>query len=261
MCDAREIMPHHQLVLHHASGSPAPGSDRFRYLIMKKGLGVWLDTDVILIKAIPKHDYVFGWQDVSLINNAILYLPPSSPLTGDLCEFVNQRYPIPPFYDDAVRSGLELRLKNGVPVDVGDLPWGVYGPEALTYFIRKNDLLHWSKSPDVFYPVPWRDAHVLVSSKYDVYGAITALTVAVHLWNFALRAPSIIRPKNPRGKLIIEKGCFVEKFAREQLGYRLESSVLADASATHDLYSAVPRNAVCPCGSGKQFKHCHGKYA
>jgi hypothetical protein len=56
MCDAREIMPHHQLVLHHASGSPAPGSDRFRYLIMKKGLGVWLDTDVILIKAIPKHE-------------------------------------------------------------------------------------------------------------------------------------------------------------------------------------------------------------
>src|SRR5215469_7731119 len=55
-CDAREIMQHHQLVLHHASGSPAPGSDRFRYLIMKKGLGVWLDTDVILIKAIPKHE-------------------------------------------------------------------------------------------------------------------------------------------------------------------------------------------------------------
>ncbi|RZM33783.1 MAG: hypothetical protein EOP67_20565 [Sphingomonas sp.] len=21
----------------------------------------------------------------------------------------------------------------------------------------------------------------------------------------------------------------------------------------------VPRNALCPCGSGKKFKHCHGK--
>jgi SEC-C motif/Alpha 1,4-glycosyltransferase conserved region len=259
ICDAREIMPHHEL-LHHASGSSALGSDRFRYLIMKNGLGVWLDTDVILIKPIPKHDYVFGWEDGNLINGAILYLPPNSPLTGDLCEFVNQQYPIPPFYSDAERSSLEQGLKNGVPVDVRDLPWGVYGPKALTYFIRKNDLLNCSKSPDVFYPVHWRDAHALVSSRYDVCGAITASTVAVHLWNSALRRPSKIRPKNSHGKLIIEQGCFVEKFAREQLGYRVASAVLADASATEEPYS-VSRNAACPCGSGKRFKHCHGKYS
>jgi len=23
-------------------------------------------------------------------------------------------------------------------------------------------------------------------------------------------------------------------------------------------HRAVSRNAVCPCGSGKKFKHCHG---
>ena len=26
-----------------------------------------------------------------------------------------------------------------------------------------------------------------------------------------------------------------------------------------DLQGKVPRNAPCPCGSGKKFKHCHGK--
>jgi preprotein translocase subunit SecA len=25
-------------------------------------------------------------------------------------------------------------------------------------------------------------------------------------------------------------------------------------------WGKVGRNEVCPCGSGKKFKHCHGKY-
>jgi preprotein translocase subunit SecA len=24
-------------------------------------------------------------------------------------------------------------------------------------------------------------------------------------------------------------------------------------------WGATPRNAACPCGSGKKFKHCHGR--
>jgi len=24
-------------------------------------------------------------------------------------------------------------------------------------------------------------------------------------------------------------------------------------------WGKVPRNAACPCGSGKKFKHCHGR--
>jgi preprotein translocase subunit SecA len=26
-------------------------------------------------------------------------------------------------------------------------------------------------------------------------------------------------------------------------------------------WGKVPRNAACPCGSGKKFKHCHGRMA
>jgi preprotein translocase subunit SecA len=26
-------------------------------------------------------------------------------------------------------------------------------------------------------------------------------------------------------------------------------------------WAATPRNAPCPCGSGKKYKHCHGKLA
>jgi preprotein translocase subunit SecA len=26
-------------------------------------------------------------------------------------------------------------------------------------------------------------------------------------------------------------------------------------------WGKVPRNAPCPCGSGKKYKHCHGRVA
>jgi preprotein translocase subunit SecA len=33
---------------------------------------------------------------------------------------------------------------------------------------------------------------------------------------------------------------------------------LADAD-TPAAWRGTPRNAPCPCGSGKKFKHCHGR--
>jgi preprotein translocase subunit SecA len=33
----------------------------------------------------------------------------------------------------------------------------------------------------------------------------------------------------------------------------------AAASAGPETWARTPRNAPCPCGSGKKYKHCHGK--
>jgi len=244
IADAREIMPRQELLVHRATGSPALGTNKFRYLIMKKGLGYWLDTDVIMIKPLPAEDYIFGWQDEHLICNAVFYLSQNSSILSDICDFVSQQYPIPPFYDDATRSDLEQKLQSGQPVDVRDMGWGVYGPQALTFFVRKNGLLHFAKPREDFYPIHWTQAHVLLSSKYEVSELITTSTIAVHLWNQVLRYPS-----TTTGRSMIETGSFLEKFAREQLAYRLSNCVT---------YSSGSRNAQCPCGSGKRFKHCHG---
>ncbi len=242
--DAREIMPREELLVHRATNSPSLGTNKFRYLIMKRSLGIWLDTDVILLKPLPQADYIFGWEDECLICSAILYLPHNSSIIGELCDFVSQKYPIPPYYDEATRFDLEQKSKSGHPVDVRDLPWGVYGPQALTYFVRKHNLLHLSQPPEVFYPIHFTIAHVLFSSKYEVSELITASTVGVHLWSHLRGQENLI------GRLSIEKGCFLEKYAREQLGYRFSDTITN--------YSSSSRNAACPCGSGERFKHCHG---
>jgi hypothetical protein len=217
---------------------------------MKRNLGIWLDTDVILLKPLPQAAYIFGWQDERQICNAVLYLPHNSSIITELCDFVSQEYPIPPFYDEATRFDLEQKSKSGHPVDVQDLPWGVYGPQALTYFVRKHNLLHFSQPTEVFYPIHCEEAHVLLSSKYEVSELIATSTVAVHLWNQRLRWASEVGQENRIGRLIIEKGSFLEKYAREQLGFRFSDTITT--------YSSVSRNAACPCGSGERFKHCHG---
>jgi preprotein translocase subunit SecA len=43
-------------------------------------------------------------------------------------------------------------------------------------------------------------------------------------------------------------------------------AALAERAASRDpanptSWGKVGRNEACPCGSGKKFKHCHGRYA
>ena len=40
-----------------------------------------------------------------------------------------------------------------------------------------------------------------------------------------------------------------------------ESKIISDTVKKADknlLQKKIPRNAKCPCGSGKKYKHCHG---
>ncbi|WP_290843009.1 SEC-C metal-binding domain-containing protein [Henriciella sp.] len=44
-------------------------------------------------------------------------------------------------------------------------------------------------------------------------------------------------------------------------GSRLRGNDPHDGPPLHqaeDDWSQTPRNAACPCGSGKKYKHCHG---
>jgi preprotein translocase subunit SecA len=39
-----------------------------------------------------------------------------------------------------------------------------------------------------------------------------------------------------------------------------DGAVTSDEEANNDIFANVGRNDLCPCGSGKKFKHCHGKF-
>jgi preprotein translocase subunit SecA len=56
-----------------------------------------------------------------------------------------------------------------------------------------------------------------------------------------------------------------ETLARHGIGRGGAAASLAPAAERNPKdptsWGKVGRNEACPCGSGKKFKHCHGKYA
>ena len=180
--DAVEILPESAL-FRHRSGSFALFADWFRYELLLRGLGTWVDTDVYLLAPLDgEREYLFGEQHAGLINNAVLRLPPESPMLPQLLR---------PFREGTAPAGLPLRsqLKRLVPgqAELADLPWGSTGPHALTALARRFGLASEALPPDVFYPVPWQRAEGIRDPSLQLSDMVTERTVAVHLWNERIR--------------------------------------------------------------------------
>jgi preprotein translocase subunit SecA len=48
----------------------------------------------------------------------------------------------------------------------------------------------------------------------------------------------------------------------EPVTFRVATTARSDVALDMNdpaTWAATPRNAACPCGSGKKYKHCHGK--
>jgi len=220
-CNAEEILPRTEF-LFAPNGSPALGTDLFRYRLQVHGHGLWLDADILLLKPLEKLTTpVYGWQDELRMNAAVLYLPPDSAVLQDLITYTSTNFPVPPFVPEHVQSQLRIAIRAGTPVHVSQMPWGIWGPFALTHFVKANRMEHFARPPEVFYPIHFSVPHKLVSAGEDVDRDITDATLCVHLWNNNLRKPSRLHPEVPAGKVFVERGSFFERFCREQLDLRV----------------------------------------
>jgi len=198
--DASEIMPRNQ-VLFHQSGSPALFSDLFRYSGLRRGLGTWVDADVLLLRPIVDlGEYILGWQDDRFINGAILRLPPDSGIFAYVDKLVNARVPVPPYWPLRKKIRQLARGCFGRHRPLERLDWGVIGPKALTHFALKNGLAKLAQPTDVFYPLGWRDVRTLFDPAAHIESRFTARTRAVHLYNFQLREDKLKPP--PQGSFI-----------------------------------------------------------
>ena len=70
--------------------------------------------------------------------------------------------------------------------------------------------------------------------------------------------PPLPQPKPP-AKTILSHGMEMAPPPQSTLPQRYEAPAFDEANP--DTWSKTPRNAACPCGSGKKYKYCHGKSA
>ena len=202
--NAAEVMPKERLLCYSDSGSVALGANLWRIELQAKGLGCWVDMDIIFLRPLNfESDYIFGLEHEGWINNAVVYAPAGSNLVRDL-QSIPRTDLVPPWWGP--RRKLEFlwrRFREG-PIEIQDYPWGTFSAGLLTYAIKENSLLSEAQGPEVLYPVRYKDALALYDAASHVERMVTENTRAVHMWNSRLSGFKEAPP--PRGTYI-DKMC------------------------------------------------------
>ena len=184
--DANVLIPEAETIRHRKTGSLSLFADLLRYELLRQGAGLYVDCDMYCLRPVEDAEYIFGWQSETLINNAVLKLPPDCPALRDLCSIRTQNYFVPPWY--GVDKRLALRIKRTFGVGgLQDLKWGTVGPQAVTHYLRSHKLSSLAKPPDVYYPVAYNQTHKLLDPTVSFSDIIANETKCVHLFRHFLQ--------------------------------------------------------------------------
>jgi hypothetical protein len=165
-------------------GSFAPFSDLFRYELLLRHGGWWVDTDVACLRPeLPGHPCFFALEAPGLVNCAVLKFPAGHAVMRD-CR------------DQAVERQ-------------NDPTWGSTGPALLTAVLTEHGLLEQAASPESCYPIGWQDLLDLFDpDKVAECGERVAPAFALHLWNEITR-------RNAIGKFVAPpEGSFLDSLLR-----------------------------------------------
>lgn len=189
LADARKVLDGNEVLRHRATGSSALHSDLFRYCLLATTGEVWVDFDMLCLRRwIFPGRHVFGWEKPGrLVCGAALSLPADSPALAALLAFCDTPCPVPPWFASEAQAELRRRAAAGAPVHVSDLPWGVWGPAALTHFLKETGEIAKALPQTAFYPVSFRDRRDLLKPGLDLSDRIGSETYGVHLWNRRIR--------------------------------------------------------------------------
>ncbi len=210
--DANEFLPRANFLTHQRTGSPALHSDVFRYKMLEKSKNtIWADTDAYCMKPFETETgHYYGWESEKHINGGVLGLPADSDTLRELLEFTSDEFSIPPYYGEDYVKELEEKRDVGNSVHASEMPWGVWGPHAVTHFLHKTGEDRYAFPQDVLYPFTFRDRGKMLKPNFDVSPWITENTCSVHLYGRRMRARLVEReggaphPKSLLGKLLIK---------------------------------------------------------
>jgi hypothetical protein len=130
-------------------------SDFFRIRLMARKAGLWLDADVLLLKAIeidPAKPY-FAWERPHLIGNSVLYLPPDHAIVTAFEELMQQQELTPVWLALRHRLTFALHRLRGGSQRLSDIRIAVFGPAALTALARRAGELRQALPRKSFYSV------------------------------------------------------------------------------------------------------------
>ncbi|MBB5516673.1 hypothetical protein FHS89_002713 [Rubricella aquisinus] len=187
--DATEILPRDRIFTHKASGSPALHSDLFRYRLMVERPGmIWADTDAYCLKPfIPVEGHYYSWGVEGQVFGGVLALPDRSEALAQLLDFTRDEYPVPPWFRPKQRKQLAQAAATGNPVHVSEMPWGVWGPQALSHFLHVTGEDRFAMPVKVLYPYPYNQRQMLVRKRFFYDDFVTEESTSIHFYGRFVR--------------------------------------------------------------------------
>ncbi|PRY76232.1 hypothetical protein CLV80_10930 [Yoonia maritima] len=178
-----------EMARHGRTGSPAIYADKFRYHLLAQNDGmIWSDTDAYCLKPFePDEGYFFGRESDKIIANGVMALPSKSATLNDLINFCEDEYAIPTWMMPKHVKEMEERQANNDPMHVSEMPWGAWGPKALSHFLKKNDEFKYSLAPHVLYPVPFEDRRIYFREAWKTWKRVQDDTVSIHFYGRRVR--------------------------------------------------------------------------
>ena len=183
--NANQLIPYDQMFKHRETGSLAVFSDLMRYELLRKEFGLYVDCDMYCLKPILDANYIVGCYDDEILGNAVLKLPPSCPVLTELCSIRENNNYFPPWLSNSKKWKHRIKKLIGIGGGIEDIPWGALGPGALTYYIKKYDLLELTQPIDIFYPVNHVFSNLLLDQELSYKDLVTHRTKCIHLSNYA----------------------------------------------------------------------------
>lgn len=190
LADANEVLSQNNFLRHNRTSSPALHSDLFRYHLLKKhDRTIWADTDAYCVKRFETPTgHFFAWESDRGVNGGVLGLPQDSPALEALLDYTRDEYAIPEWYGEAYVKELSAARDAGRPVHVGNQPWGVWGPHALTHFVRKTGEIGFALPQLALYPFSFADRGLMLRPNLDPSPYVTAETYSIHFYGRRMKA-------------------------------------------------------------------------
>jgi len=182
--DAAEVLPEATALTHrYGNGSFALCADLFRLELQRRDLGMWVDVDVVAIRPVTlEGDFIAGRESDRFINNAVLRVAGDSPLLADwIAATRSSRVPRWLPFHRAPRAYAGEVL--GRRIRPNELPFGTFGPKAITALAEVHGLTADARPEPVFYPLHPRSAERLYDPTLPLTAILTDATLTIHLWN------------------------------------------------------------------------------
>ena len=189
LMDGKEIISADRIFKYKEHDSVSAFSNLFRYKLLQKRGGFWVDTDLVCLKPFQFFgDYVFAQEeltdDAKRIGTDVIRVPPAS-------EFI------------------QFCLETSEAKNPDSLRWGEIGPDLITAAVPKFGLNRYVQPYTIFNPINWwhwQDfIHDDIKTQFRIKRKLKAECHSIHLWHEMWRRNGVDKDQTYPPKSLYER--------------------------------------------------------